>query len=290
MEITAVFKKSPVYVGWSFIYTPYMLHSYLSGLPEKPFLNIEYIGKTVQGRDIPMVTIGEPGLKKDKAVWLLGGQHGFEVGGISSAEGMIDFLISDDPIAVEARSKIDFKILPLINPDAHANKWYRFNAHGIDLNRNWDQGDLGHGHDSPVAEPEVDAVMRAIGEWMEGDTKRSIAIDIHDWTALAPGVQFSTNSEEAVKNPEIKLFYDDIREKYLPLTILYYSEPMGMIAQDYFHNNVVGNELSMTIEIGLAGGWGHKSNPADVPAVPRNVRYIGKQLVKMCLEYFNLSK
>ncbi len=237
-----------------------------------------------------MVTVGEPGLKKDKAVWLLGGQHGFEVGGISAAEGMIDFLISDDPIAVEARSKIDFKILPLINPDAHANKWYRFNAHGIDLNRNWDQGDLGHGHDSPVAEPEVDAVMRAISEWMEGDTKRSIAIDIHDWTALAPGVQFSTNSEEAVKNPEIKLFYDEIREKYLPLTILYYSEPMGMIVQDYFHNNVVGNELSMTIEIGLAGGWGHKSNPADVPAVPRNVRYIGKQLVKMCLEYFNLSK
>jgi len=290
MEITAVFKKSPVYVGWSFIYTPYMLHRYLSGLPEKPFLSIENIGKTVQGRDIPMVTIGEPGLKKDKAVWLLGGQHGFEVGGISAAEGMIDFLISDDPIAVEARSKIDFKILPLINPDAHANKWYRFNAHGIDLNRNWDQGDLGHGHDSPVAEPEVDAVMRAISEWMEGDTKRSIAIDIHDWTALAPGVQFSTNSEEAVKNPEIKLFYDDIREKYLPLTILYYSEPMEMIAQDYFHNKVVGNELSMTIEIGLAGGWGHESNPADVPAVPGNVRYIGKQLVKMCLEYFNLSK
>ena len=176
MEITAVFEKSPVYVGWSFIYTPYMLHRYLSGLPEKPFLNIEYIGKTVQGRDIPMVTIGEPDLKKDKAVWLLGGQHGFEVGGISSAEGMIDFLISDDPTAVEARSKIDFKILPLINLDAHANKWYRFNAHGIDLNRNWDQDDLGHGHDSPIAEPEIAAVKRAISEWMEGDTKE---IDCH---------------------------------------------------------------------------------------------------------------
>ena len=45
----------------------------------------------------------------------------------------------------------------------------------------------------------------------------------------------------------------------------------------------------MTIEIGLAGGWGHNSNPAEIPAVPRNVRYIGKQLVKMCLEYFNTS-
>ena len=64
---------------------------------------------------------------------------------------------------------------------------------------------------------------------------------------------------------------------------------MGMIAQDYFHNNVRGNELSMTIEIGLAG-WGPKSNPAEIPPVPKNVRHIGKQLVKMCLEYFNLSK
>ena len=289
MEITAVFKKSPVYVGWSFIYTPYMLHRYLSSLPEKPFLNIEYIGKTVQGRDIPMVTIGEPDLKKDKAVWLLGGQHGFEVGGISSAEGMIDFLISDDPAAVEARSKIDFKILPLVNLDAHANKWYRFNAHGIDLNRNWDQGDLGHGHDSQVAEPEVAAVKKAISEWLEGDKKRSIAIDIHDWTALKPGVQFSTNREEIAKNLELKQFYDEIRKKYLPLSILYYTKQTGTVAEDYFHNNVAGNELALTIEIGLAG-LVPESNPAEIPAVPRNVKHIGKQLVKMCLEYFNSSE
>ncbi|MFC2125698.1 M14 family zinc carboxypeptidase [Bacteroidota bacterium] len=287
MEITAIFNQSPVYIGWAYIYTPYMLHRYISALPEKPFLKVEYIGKTVQGRDIPMVSIGDPDVKKDETVWLLGGQHGFEVGGISSAEGMIDFLISDDPAAVEARNKIDFKIFPQINPDAHANKWYRFNAHGIDLNRNWDQSDLGHGHDSKVSEPEVAAIKLEINKWMEGGNKRSIAIDIHDWTALKPGVQFSTDEELVVNNPKIRQFYYDIREKHLPHSFLYLAPAMGVVAEDYFHNMVPGNELSMTIEIGLAG-LTRESDPVKIPPVHENVKNVGEQLVKMCMEYFNL--
>lgn len=289
MEITAVFKKSPVYVGWAYIYTPYILHRYLSGLPDKDYLNIEYIGKTVQGRDIPMVSIGEPGMKKDKIVFILGGQHGMEVGGIAAAEGMIDFLISDDPAAVECRRKMDFKIFPLINMDAHANKWYRFNAHGIDLNRNWDDTDLGHGHDSRIPEPEVAAVKKAINECLEGNKKSSIAVDIHDWDVIKPGVQFSTSKEKKAEHPEIGLFFNEIRKKYLPLTLLYYSKITGAVAEDYFHLNVPGNKLSLTIEISL-GGWGPESDPRQIPAVPGNVKYLGEQLAKMCLEYFDTVK
>ncbi|MCK4967052.1 hypothetical protein KAS50_08470, partial [bacterium] len=211
-------------------------------------------------------------------------------------EGMIDFLISDDPAAVEARSKIDFKILPLINPDAHANKWYRFNAHGIDLNRNWDQGDLGHGHDSPVPEPEIAAVKTAVKKWMDKGKKRSIAIDIHDWEVAKCGIEFSPIGEKNIESPEIKLFYEVLREKYFPHTIFYYSKPKpgsfvatGANAPSYFNLNVPGNEISTTIEIGL-GGWGPESNPAKIPAVPRNVKHFGEQLAKMCLEYFNSSE
>jgi hypothetical protein len=289
MEITATFNQSPVYIGWAYIYTPYMLHRYLSGLPDKSFLNIEYIGKSVQGRDITMVSIGDPDVEKDKTVWLLGGQHGFEVGGISSAEGMIDFLISDDPLAIEARRKIDFKIFPQVNPDAHANKWYRFNAHGIDLNRNWDKSDLGHGHDSEVSEPEVTAIQKEVSKWLAGGTKRSIAVDIHDWTALRPGVQFSTDEELVKNNPQVSQFYYEIREKHLPHSFLYLAPSMGVVGEDYFHNNVPGNELSMTIEIGL-GGLTRESDPVKIAPVHENVINVGKQLVKMCLEYYNLNE
>jgi len=288
MEITATFQKSPVYIGWAYIYTPFMLQRYLSNLPEKPFMNIENIGKSVQGRDISMVTIGDPETKKDKTVWLLGGQHGFEIGGISSAEGMIDFLISDDPAAVEARSKIDFKILPMINPDAHANKWYRFNAHGIDLNRNWDEGDLGHGHDSPVPESEVAAVQQAIQKWLNEGPKRSIAVDIHDWTALRPGVQFSTDKKK-MENPAVRYFFHETRKKHLPHSFLYVADAMGTVAEDYFHNNVPGNELAMTIEIGLAG-LTKETDPVKIPPIHENIKEVGKQLSKMCLEYYNLNE
>ena len=76
-------------------------------------MNIEYIGKT-SGTGYSDGYYRRAGFEEIKAVRLLGGRHGFEVGGFASAEGMID-LISDDPTAVEARSKIDFKILPLIS-------------------------------------------------------------------------------------------------------------------------------------------------------------------------------
>lgn len=52
-------------------------------------------------------------------------------------DGMFDFLVSQDPVAVALRSRVIFKIVPMLNPDGVANGNHRCNLVGLDLNRQW---------------------------------------------------------------------------------------------------------------------------------------------------------
>jgi cytosolic carboxypeptidase protein 2/3 len=52
-------------------------------------------------------------------------------------EGLINFLLSKDPEAEEARSKFVFKIVPMLNPDGVIFGNYRSSLLGVDLNRRW---------------------------------------------------------------------------------------------------------------------------------------------------------
>lgn len=52
-------------------------------------------------------------------------------------KGVIDFLVSSDPKAVELRDKFVFKIVPMLNPDGVINGNYRCSLAGCDLNRRW---------------------------------------------------------------------------------------------------------------------------------------------------------
>ena len=48
--------------------------------------------------------------------------------------GLLDFLTSDDPEAVEMRSHFIFKIVPMLNPDGVQFGNYRCSLIGVDLN------------------------------------------------------------------------------------------------------------------------------------------------------------
>lgn len=52
-------------------------------------------------------------------------------------KGVIDFLVSSEPEAVELRDKFVFKIVPMLNPDGVINGNYRCSLAGCDLNRRW---------------------------------------------------------------------------------------------------------------------------------------------------------
>ena len=51
--------------------------------------------------------------------------------------GMINFLMSDEPEAIEMRDKFIIKIIPMLNPDGVIHGNYRVSFLGTDLNRRW---------------------------------------------------------------------------------------------------------------------------------------------------------
>src|SRR6185436_3680411 len=118
------------------------LDRFLDELRGAPFLKDDVIGKSVEGRDLHLLTITEfksASSGPPPVVWLMCRQHAWETGTSFVGEGAIRFLLSEE--ARPLRQKIVFKILPMQDPDGCAHGGVRFNRNGYDLNRNWDTAD-----------------------------------------------------------------------------------------------------------------------------------------------------
>ena len=116
----------------------------LGELDRSTHARVEVIGKTVLGRDLHLVTVtdfAQPDAKK-KVVWLQARQHAWEAGTSFVMEGALRFVTSEEPAARALREKLIFKFTPMMDPDGCALGKVRFNAHGWDVNRHWDQVDL----------------------------------------------------------------------------------------------------------------------------------------------------
>jgi hypothetical protein len=79
---------------------------------------------------------------RKKVVWLMARQHAWETGTSFALEGALRFVLSADPAAQALRERTVFKFVPMMDPDGCAEGQVRFNAHGFDVNRHWDEVDL----------------------------------------------------------------------------------------------------------------------------------------------------
>src|SRR5262249_20461816 len=125
------------------------------------------IGKSVEGRDLLLWSIGKPIEKR--TVWLMFRQHAWESGSSWAADGAIRSLLSDASL----RAGIQWKILPMADPDGVAHGGVRFNRNGYDLNRNWDVRD-------PKLMPEIAAQRNAITEWLRAGNAVDLFLTLHN--------------------------------------------------------------------------------------------------------------
>jgi len=140
-----------------------------------PDVTIETIGRSVEGRDIPLVTITDH-VKTDKnkkVLWLMFRQHAWESGSSWTGEGLMRFVSSADPVARQIRSEAIVKVLPLCDPDGVFHGTVRFNRYGFDLNRNWDVVD-------PVKMPEITAERKAMADWMKAGKPVDFFLTLHN--------------------------------------------------------------------------------------------------------------
>ncbi len=128
---------------------------------------VERLGATAGGRDLDLVTVGEPASGKRK-VWVIARQHPGESMAEWFAEGLLERLWDEtDPVARAVLDKAVLFVVPNMNPDGAALGNLRTNAAGRNLNREWLSPSL-------AASPEVWHVRRA----MEA-TGVDLFLDIH---------------------------------------------------------------------------------------------------------------
>ncbi len=103
---------------------------------------IEVIGETVQGHDIDMLVIGEPG-KDKKNVWMIARQHPGESMAEWFVEGALDVLLNEsDPLATKLLQNACFYVIPNMNIDGSIAGNLRSNYAGANLNREWAEPSL----------------------------------------------------------------------------------------------------------------------------------------------------
>ncbi len=156
-------------------YTNQHLQRLLIEFKKYPNLQQQIIGKTVQGRDLLLLTITDERvpLADKKIIWLMFRQHSWEAGSSWAGEGAIRFLLASTPTAEILRQTAVFKILPLCDPDGVARGGVRFNANGFDLNRNWDVMDA-------QKMPEITAQRKAILDWVDGGNRVDLFLSLHN--------------------------------------------------------------------------------------------------------------
>jgi murein tripeptide amidase MpaA len=134
-------------VAWYAYFAPYgeEQHARLLGRAVAAGARAEVLGRTVDGRPIDLLTVGERG----PSVWVLGRQHPGETMASWWMDGFVGRLLDrHDPLGRTLRSCARWFIVPNMNPDGSARGHLRVNAAGSNLNRVW-------ADPSPQTAPEV---------------------------------------------------------------------------------------------------------------------------------------
>lgn len=98
--------------------------------------------KSLSGNPVEMLIITnfsstDAEIAERKAIIATARVHPGETNSSFIMQGMIKFMISDDPVAVKLRDTFVFKFVPMLNPDGVIVGNYWANLSGLDLNRVW---------------------------------------------------------------------------------------------------------------------------------------------------------
>lgn len=129
---------------------------------------VEVVGRSVQGRAMSVLVVGDEGRDDRRKIWVTARQHPGETMAEWYMEGLVERLLDeDDEVARKLRGEAVLYLAPNMNPDGGFLGNLRTNAAGVDLNRTWSDPDDEGG-------PEVAAVRRAMHA-----TGVDLFLDIH---------------------------------------------------------------------------------------------------------------
>ena len=146
------------------------LEKLIAEIRPNPLVEITTVGKTVEGRPLEIIRVGNP--DAPFRILLRARAHGWEPGGNWVVQGLIRSLLQND--ATSYLKKYCVYIMPMANKDAVARGRTRFNALGVDLNRQWDLPA------DPYHAPEKQALENWLKDMIQKGKKPHLAIDLHN--------------------------------------------------------------------------------------------------------------
>jgi hypothetical protein len=139
---------------------------YLAGLARgAPQVRIETVGRSQQGREIPLVRLahGGPASRSKPTVLILAQQHGNEPAGGEAALALVAELAGPRAALLE---RVNVLVMPRTNPDG-AERFARTTASGIDVNRDH----------LLLRTPEARAIATVLRE-----ARPQVVLDLHEFT------------------------------------------------------------------------------------------------------------
>jgi len=128
---------------------------------------VRTIGQSREGRDLHLLHFPSPN-PGAKPFFLQARDHPYETAGNFCAEGVAQFLLSDDPVAAYLRTKYAVWLAPMTNPDGVVNGLSRLT---------WEQGANMNREVNDVSDPAHDALKGAIDA-----VRPFVHMNVHNWT------------------------------------------------------------------------------------------------------------
>jgi len=135
-----------------------------------PFVKVDSVGTSLQGRGIFMVTITEGDSQPRPRIFLHARTHPAEVQALQVAKAGIEFLIDSSEEARRIRRNHIVHFIPMYNPDGVELGYARLNADSIDLESNWDK---------PEIQPEVAVLRSLFDSLMHTESPVRVALNLH---------------------------------------------------------------------------------------------------------------
>ena len=159
--------KDTTWVAAQEIITSTDINLWAKHLASKPFVLLEQLGKSKEGRTIDLLRIGNPESKK--LILVLSRQHPPEVTGWLAMKAFVEQLCAEDDSSKLFRNEYCTFVVPCLNPDGVDNGHWRHSAAGIDLNRDWEA----------FNQPETQAIRKLMQDKVLKGNKFYFSIDFH---------------------------------------------------------------------------------------------------------------
>ena len=128
----------PVFVSAQELITTKDIYDWTNNLRTRPYVQeIAVAGRSVTGKDLPFVRIGKGVPDRKKVIVVFGRMHPPEITGFMALQSFTENLLVEDTLSERFFDRFDIWLFPVLNPDGVDLGHWRYNANGVDLNRDW---------------------------------------------------------------------------------------------------------------------------------------------------------